>query len=506
MSRAILQVFENYQAARTTFVQTIAEQASRPQNIEALQNAGVMELLRPLLLDTVPSIQQSAALALGRLANYSEALAEAVVMNDVLPQLVYSLSEQNRFYKKTAAFVLKAVAKHSPELAQSVVEAGALDALVGCLLEFEPSVKEAAAWALGYIARHNPDLAQSVVDAGAVPQLVLCLQEPDLSLKRIAATTLSEVAKHSPELAQIVVDNGAVPYLASMVQYPDAKLKRQVCACLGQVAKHSVDLAEVVVEAEIFPRIFATLKDQDKIVRRNAATCVREVAKHTPELAQLIVNAGGHGALVDYCNEEQGNARLPGLMTLGYIAAFSETLALAIIVAKGVIPLKDALVNEPEDHVRSAAAWSLGQLGRHTPEHARALAQADVLRRLVDVYKADASSADLKTKAQRALKSVLQKCTYLPALEALLHECPDKIAKYVVQQFAKVLPNAPADARKSFVESCGLQKVLELRSDETADVNADVDIICSVYPPKVVEYYTPNYSQTLLRELDEFQA
>jgi hypothetical protein len=94
-SRAILQVFENYQQSRTTFVQTIAELASRPQNIEALQNAGVMALLRPLLLDTVPSIQQSAALALGRLANYSEALAEAVVMNEVLPQLVYSLSDQN---------------------------------------------------------------------------------------------------------------------------------------------------------------------------------------------------------------------------------------------------------------------------------------------------------------------------------------------------------------------------------------------------------------------------
>ena len=42
---------------------------------------GVMSLLRPLLLDNVPSIQQSAALALGRLANYSDELAEAVVQN-----------------------------------------------------------------------------------------------------------------------------------------------------------------------------------------------------------------------------------------------------------------------------------------------------------------------------------------------------------------------------------------------------------------------------------------
>jgi 3-methyladenine DNA glycosylase AlkD len=465
MSRAVLQVFANYQAARTTFVQTVAELAHRPQNIEALQNAGVMALLRPLLLDTVPSIQQSAALALGRLANYSEALAEAVVMNEVLPQLVYSLNEQNRFYKKTAAFVLKSVAKHSPELAQSVVEAGALDALVACLAEFEPSVKEAAAWALGYIARHTPDLAQAVIDAGAVPQLVLCLQEPELSLRRIAASTLSEICKHGAEQAQIVVDAGAIHYLAPMIQNPDAKLKRQVCSCLSQVAKHSIDLAEVVVEAEIFPKIFICLKDQDQIVRRNAATCVREIAKHTPELAHLIVNAGGHGAIIEYISSAKGASRLPGVMTLGYIAAYSETLALAVIVSQGIQPLKDALLSEKDDHIKAAAAWSLGQVGKHTPDHAKMLAQANVFPLLIEVrlrvcvcarvcmrpkyvcacylyylnsrlsrtqvYNNENNSADLRTKAQRAVKAILQKCTHLAALEPLLHDCPDKILKYV---------------------------------------------------------------------------
>lgn len=54
-----------------------------------------MALLRPLLLDVVPSVQQTAALALGRLANYSDHLAESVVRGDILPQLVYSLAEQN---------------------------------------------------------------------------------------------------------------------------------------------------------------------------------------------------------------------------------------------------------------------------------------------------------------------------------------------------------------------------------------------------------------------------
>ena len=66
---------------------------------------------------------------------------------------MYSLKDQNRYYKKAASFVLRAVAKHSPTLAQAVVETGALDCLVQCLEEFDPTVKESAAWAIGYISR-----------------------------------------------------------------------------------------------------------------------------------------------------------------------------------------------------------------------------------------------------------------------------------------------------------------------------------------------------------------
>jgi hypothetical protein len=317
-----------------------------------------------------------------------------------------------------------------------------------------------------------------------------------------------------------------VAYLAPLIQHPDGKLKRQVASCLSQIAKHSVDLAEVVVEAEIIPKIFLLLKDSDMLVRRNAATAIREIAKHTPELAQLIVNAGGHGAIIEYITTARGAARLPGVMTLGYIAAFSETLALAILVSKGLLPLKAALVEEQEDHIKAAAAWSLGQIGRHTPEHAKALAQVDVLRRLIDVTVAEESSADLKTKATRALKGILQKCTHLAALEPLLQvptlflvlflsaivfnffsqNCPEKILKYVVAQFAKVLPNQP-NARKSFVQSRGLETIQSLKSDDkNSKLQEYINTINSCYPPEIVQYYSPNYSDTLLSKLDTYEA
>ena len=184
MSKAILQPFEDYQKARFTFVQSIAELAQRPQNILALHSAGVISLLRPLLLDSVQVIQQSAALAIGRLANYSEEIAESVVQNDILTQLIYSLSNQNRFYKKAACYVLRAVAKHSPQLANDIVQSGALEPLIQNLNEFDCSVKESAAWALGYIAKHSGYLASQIVEAKAIENLILCLHEPEVNVKK----------------------------------------------------------------------------------------------------------------------------------------------------------------------------------------------------------------------------------------------------------------------------------------------------------------------------------
>lgn len=83
-----------------------------------------------MLLDNVPSIQQSAALALGRFASHSEKMAESIVENEILPLVVHNLSEKNRFYKRAAAYVLKSIAKHSLNLARSVIDSGALESLV----------------------------------------------------------------------------------------------------------------------------------------------------------------------------------------------------------------------------------------------------------------------------------------------------------------------------------------------------------------------------------------
>merc|ERR1711981_996578 len=117
-----------------------------------------------------------------------------------------------------------------------------------------------------------------------------------------------------------------------------------------------------------------------------------------------------------------------------------ETLANAVIAARGIPPLVNALVSEPEDHIKSASAWSLGQIGRHSPEHARALADA------------------------------------------------------------QVLPSDTGGAKKQFVTSGCLKKIQQLRGDEKIDEY--VKLINGLYPNDIVEYYSPNFHTELLKKLE----
>lgn len=52
------------------------------------------------------------------------------------------------------------------------------------------------------------------------------------------------------------------------------------------------------------------------------------------QLSQVIVNCGGLAAVIDSLVHCRGNERLPGIMMLGYVAAHSESLAMAVILSK----------------------------------------------------------------------------------------------------------------------------------------------------------------------------
>ena len=117
-----------------------------------------------------------------------------------------------------------------------------------------------------------------------------------------------------------------------------------------------------------------------------SASVIREVVKQSPELAKIFVEAGGITATIGFLNENKDVARLPGIVALGYVGAYSEKSAWSIIEGKGVMILKDSLIQVPDDLVKGASAWALGQIGGHSNRHANALASEEVLTHLLAVY------------------------------------------------------------------------------------------------------------------------
>ena len=107
------------------------------------------------------------------------------------------------------------------------------------------------------------------------------------------------------------------------------------------------------------------------------------------------------------------------------------------------VPLVAALSEEAEDHMKSATAWALGQLGHHTPDHAKAVADTGVLPLLVTLENDAHSSEDLKGKCRKALKAVVAKLTFMPALDALVHRSGPSLLMLALQLTSPPLTPLP---------------------------------------------------------------
>ncbi len=164
--------------------------------------------------------------------------------------------------------------------------------------------------------------------------------------------------------------------------------------------------------------------------------------------------------------------------------------------------LKDALIKEPEDHIKAATVWTLGQVGRHTPDHSKALAEGGIFAPMVVLLSREDSSDDLKAKCKRALKAVLAKCTDAQALAPLLRDHNPKVQKYVLAQFAAVLPN-DAPARKAFMQTGLLQRVQEIKAWAPPKVLESIARINSLFPEEAVKFSDPMYAKELLARMDE---
>jgi hypothetical protein len=96
---------------------------------------------------------------------------------------------------------------------------------------------------------------------------------------------------------------------------------------------------------------------------------------------------------------------------------------------------------------------------------------------------------------------VLNKCLNAPALAPLLRDGNAKVQKYVLAQYAAILPNDAA-ARKAFMASGLLQRVQEVKSTAPPKMAESIARINAAFPDEAVKFSDPAYARELLARLD----
>ena len=89
-----------------------------------------------------------------------------------------------------------------------------------------------------------------------------------------------------------------------------------------------------------------------------------------------------------------------------------------------------------------------------------------------------------------------------PCSAPLLRENSAKIQKYVLAQYAAILPNDPT-ARKAFMATGLLQRVQEIKATAEPKVLENMARINNCFPEDAVKFSDPLYARELLARLDE---
>jgi HEAT repeat protein len=515
-ARQALPCIDAFEAARLEFVQTILDNANRAESIPTLMENGVLTILRQLLLDDIPAIQETAALALARLADVNETVADEIVNAGILPEIVPGLQSSDAYYRRFACLTIRGISRHSPSHAEECLPL--LNPLVQCLDHTDIRVLDASASAVGSLAGHSETLAQAVVDAGAISSLISGLGHTELFVLRTVVESLGQIAKHNLQLAVAVIEAKGIKVIVPLHRSPDPKLKQQVARTLTHIAKHSTDTAQLIVDENAFPHALHCFKDKDIGVRTYSAALVREIVKHTQELSQYVINMGGAAALVAFLKPESQNEPLNGVLTVGFIASFSQTLTHALIDEGADAVVLNVFVSSNDDAVQTAAAWAMGQLGKHSPQEASRLASLNALSLLLDAYNRPGAPDDLKLKCKRALKFIITKCTLLSALEPLIAPSPPSVQYYTLVQIEKLLRNNAnarplsrknnPDARPGFVMSGAFKAIQVLgagRAPLDLRTQGVIKAINSLFKPGLVQYYDPTYPDALLELTEQYE-
>jgi len=262
--------------------------------------------------------------AVRSLATVAERYPEAVV--EVTPAVIDELTHRNSLLNAAATQFLLAVADHKPSAALDATPA------IASLLSPTPTrARRQALSVLSVIAEAFPEEVRPLV-----PQLCSLLDADDDPYRISCTAALGHVTSAYPDAATPVV-----PTLLDELTAYDPELRGNSVGILGDIAQEfPMDVAPYTEE------IAPLLDDSDPTVRSNTAGTLARIAEAYPDRVDPYVPT-----LIELLDDSWTRSRVHACWVLGHCEA-SEAKA----------PLTKRRREDPEESVRSRAAWALKKI------------------------------------------------------------------------------------------------------------------------------------------------
>ncbi len=263
--------------------------------------------------------------AVRSLATVAERHPQAVV--DITPQIVDELSRKNSLLNAAVTQFLLAVAEHQPSAALDATPA------IASLLSPTPTrARRQALAVLSVIAESFPEEVRPLV-----PQLCSLLDADDDPYRISCTAALGHVTSAYPDAATPVV-----PTLLDELTAYDPELRGNAVGILGDIAQEfPMDVAPYTEE------IAPLLDDSDPTVRSNTAGTLARIAEEYPERVDPHVPT-----VIELLDDSWTRSRVHACWVLGHCRA-----------SEAKTPLQARRREDPEESVRSRAAWALKRIG-----------------------------------------------------------------------------------------------------------------------------------------------
>lgn len=371
----------------------------------------------------------------------------------------------------------------------------------------DTDTRATTALALGKIAKLNQHLAERVVQLNALPGLTQVLASPEPSLQQAGAFAMDKIAYYNPFLARRVETANAIPLCIKALNTDNAKVKQDALLCLANIAKHSSRLAGNVSNAGGTTVAVEHLSYPRPGVQRNAATLLQNICMQNLRLAKHVEFSGGVEALLCLIETPPSSKALTAMLALGYLATQSEQIAEHIIEAGGVQRLRSILEGDDGTieylEYQAVAAWTLGEMGKHSVDNTAALSRENILSIMFSKTLQPNVPDVQKAKYISALNLLIPKCENWRELERMFKDnVHQEMLPSILSGLAKVLA-CHGQARRSFIQTDCLKKLQEIK--ETPDIAIHLKTIYACFPEEVLQYLSPDYVQNLLKRLDDFK-